>query len=88
MSQYKMSIVYICREDNCVADALSQVPEGAFPDEHAVASAPPILHDTWRHHIGAILSIMTNQLVLGSIKKGYKSDDFCIHLAQNSVPGA
>ena len=88
MSQYKMSIVYICGEDNCVADALSQVPEGAFPDEHAVTSAPPILHDTWRHHIGAILSIMTNQLVLGSIKEGYKSDDFCIRLAQNSVPGA
>ena len=30
MSQYEMSIVYIHGEDNCVADALLQVPENAF----------------------------------------------------------
>ena len=47
MSQYKMSIVYIHGEDNCVADALLQVPEGAFPDKHTVTSALPILHDVW-----------------------------------------
>ena len=88
MSQYKMSIVYIHREDNCIADALSRVPEGAFPDERMVTSVPPILHDMWQHHIGAILSITTDRSVLESIKEGYKSDDFCIHLAQNGVPGA
>ena len=88
MSQYKMSIVYIHGEDNCVADALSQVPENAFPDERSVTSAPPILHDAWRHHIGAVLSITTNRLVLESIKDGYNSDNFCIRLAQNNVPGA
>ena len=82
-----MSIVYIHREDNCVADALSWVPEGAFPDECMVTSAPPALHDAWRHHIGAILSITTDQSVLESIKEGYQSDDFCVRLAQNSVPG-
>ena len=88
MSQYEMSIVYICREDNCVADTLSRVPENAFPDERSVTSAPPILHDAWRHHIGAILSITTDRSVLESIKEGYNSDDFCICLAQNNVPGA
>ena len=47
MSQYEMNIVYIHGEDNCVADALSWVPEGAFPDECVVTSSPPVLHDTW-----------------------------------------
>ena len=88
MSQYEMNIVYIHGEDNCVADTLSRVPEGAFPDEPAATSALPVLHDAWRHHIGAVLSIMTNRSVLESIKDGYKSDDFCIRLAQNGVPGA
>ena len=31
---------------------------------------------------------MTDRSVLESIKDGYKSDDFCIRLAQNGVPGA
>ena len=88
MSQYEMSIVYIRGEDNWMADALLRVPESAFPDECAVTSAPPILHDTWQCHIGAVLSITTDRLVLESIKEGYKSDDFCICLAQNGVPGA
>jgi len=31
MSQYDMSIVYIPGEDNTVTDALSWMPDGAFP---------------------------------------------------------
>ena len=33
MSQYDMTMVYIPGEDNTVADALSRVPDGAFPGE-------------------------------------------------------
>jgi len=33
MSQYDMEIVYIPGEDNTMADALSRVPDGAFPGE-------------------------------------------------------
>ena len=88
MSQYEMNIVYICVEDNCVADALSRIPEGTFPDEQTNKSIPPAPYDTWKLPIGAVLSITTDQSVLKTIKDGYQSDDFCVHLAQNSIPGA
>jgi hypothetical protein len=34
MSQYDMTIVYIPGEDNTIADALSHVPDGAYPKKH------------------------------------------------------
>ena len=40
MSQYDMTIPYIPGEDNSVADALSRVPEGAFPGESADKVTP------------------------------------------------
>ena len=88
LSQYKMNIVYIHGEDNCVVDALSLIPKGTFPDEQTIKSIPPTPYDTWKLPIGAVLSITTNQSVLKTIKDGYQSDNFCVHLAQNSIPGA
>ena len=85
MSQYEMLIVYIYREDNCVVDALSHIPENAFPDETSVPLAP---HEAWKHPIGAVLSIVTDYFVFKSIKAGYDLDPFCIHLQKNNVPGA
>lgn len=85
MSQYEMLIVYIYREDNCVVDALSHIPENAFPDETSVPLAP---HEAWKHPIGAVLSIVTDYFVFKPIKAGYDLDPFCIHLQKNNVPGA
>jgi hypothetical protein len=39
VSQYDMTITYICGEDNTVADALSRLPPNSFPDEITM-SAP------------------------------------------------
>ena len=85
MSQYEMNIVYICGDDNCVADGLLRIPEGAFPDEQTTKAMPPALYLAWKLHIGAVLSISTDQSVL---KNGYETDEFCLRLAQNATPGA
>ena len=46
MSQYDMTIVYIPGEDNSVADALSRVPNGAFPGESVDEQKLPFLLNT------------------------------------------
>ena len=56
MSQYDMEIVYIPGEDNTVADALSHVPDGAFPGES--------LENDPRPSINVILSITTDPSIL------------------------
>ena len=88
MSQYEMNIVYIRRDDNCVADTLSRIPEGAFPDEQTTKTTPPALYLAWKLHIGMVLSVSTDQSVLKMIKNGYETDEFCLRLAQNATPGA
>ena len=85
MSQYEMAITYIRGEDNCVADALSQLPPNTFPDEHTTIWSP---HEHWKTPICAVLSIATDISVLASIKEGYDSDPFCQRLAWTGVPGA
>ena len=83
-----MSIVYIHGEDNCVADALLCIPEGAFPDEQPTKATPPTPYLAWKLHIGVVLSISMDQSVLKTIKNGYETDKFCLCLAQNATPGA
>ena len=83
-----MSIVYIHGEDNCVADALLHIPEGAFPDEQPTKATPPTPYLVWKLHIGVVLSISMDQSVLKTIKNGYETDKFCLCLAQNATPGA
>ena len=78
MSQYEMAITYIRGEDNCVADALSQLPPNTFPDEHTTIRSP---HEHWKTPVCAVLSITTDISVLASIKEGYDSDPFCQRLA-------
>ena len=48
MSQYEMNIVYIHGDDNCVADALSRIPEGAFPDKQTTKAMPPAPYLAWK----------------------------------------
>ena len=45
-----MKIIYIKGGDNCVADALSQLPEKSFLDEHLKVMAP---HKHWWPPIGS-----------------------------------
>ena len=41
MLQYDMTIIYIPGEANSVADALSQVPDGAFPGKYVDKQTSP-----------------------------------------------
>ena len=77
MSQYDMTIIYIPDEDNSVADALSHVPDGAYPGEQT-----NILSNTVG--IYATLSITMNPTVFHTIQNGYKCQqilpkDYKIH---------
>ena len=71
-----------------MADALSHIHEGAFPDEQTTKATPPAPYLAWKLHIGTVLSISTDQSVLEMIKNGYETDEFCLRLAQNATPGA
>lgn len=71
MSQYDMEITYIPGEDNTVADALSRIPEGAFPRESTEVSHIPT------RSINAVLSITTDPSVLLAVQDGYLADEVC-----------
>jgi hypothetical protein len=88
MSQYDMELLYICGEDNCVADALSRLPSSSFPDE-CLATEP--LHAGWGdfNTVGAMLTITTDVHLLKTIWKGYLEDAFCkkIAVSHPNTPG-
>ena len=69
MSQYDLTITYIRREDNTVADALSQLPLNCFPEE----MPPLVIVDS----IAAMLTINLDCDILEKIKAGYNEDEFC-----------
>jgi hypothetical protein len=79
MSQYNMTITYIPGEDNSVADALSWIPEGAFPGESVDKITSPFSSQTLIATAGvhAILSITADPSVLETIRNGYENDEFC-----------
>src|ERR1700683_4868967 len=76
MSQYNMTITYIPGEDNSVAEALSRIPEGAFPSESVdkiiphfssqLTNVTPSVHTT--------LSITADPSVLDTIQGSYTKD--------------
>jgi len=72
MSQYDMTIVYIPGKDNTVADALSHIPNGAYPDE---TKTPTFSINNPGVH--ATLSITTDPSILCMIQDGYEKDKFC-----------
>lgn len=71
MSQYDMQIIYIPGEDNTVADAMSHVPEGAFPGKSTKPSHKPTTA------INVVLSLTTDPSVLQAVQDGYLADEFC-----------
>jgi hypothetical protein len=75
LSQYDLSIAYICREDNTLANALSRLPPNCFPDEIVPTS------------INAILAITTDHSILKKIQTGYLEDEFCKRVASSSMKG-
>jgi hypothetical protein len=81
MSQYDMNIIYICGEDNTVADALSRVAPEAFASEQLHAP-----HETWAAPVSAVLQIATDTSVLQEIKDGYMSDPFCAKFIVAKAP--
>jgi len=72
-------MIYIPGPDNTVADALSRLQE----DTDGI----PIPHESWLSSVATVLSIATDQTVLDAIKCRYTVDDYCIKMAETSVPG-
>jgi hypothetical protein len=89
ISQYDMDLLYIRGEDNCVADTLSRLPSGSFPDERGTTEEP--FHTTWGQFntVGAMLTITTDAKLLEAIRKGYLTDSFCkkITASHSNTPG-
>jgi hypothetical protein len=75
LSQYDYQIVYILGEANCVADALSRLP-------NSVDDALPT-------PVAAMLTVSSDPTLLQSIQNGYQTDPFCIKLskADESIKG-
>jgi len=82
LSQYDYTIVYVPGEDNCVADALSRLPDDPEFDHQLPPGTDNVL-------LAAIFSITSDTAFLNDILSGYKEDPFCIKLTtnQSSVPG-
>ncbi len=80
MSQFEMTISYIKGEDNCVADALSQLP----PDASPVTDADPEEISSWKDwlakntsSVNMTFSISSDMKMLDMIRSGYKDNKFC-----------
>ena len=81
MLQFDMQIVYIKGEDNCVTDALSQLP----PTE---VEQTPNYHKVWANpSVNTVFILTTNDAVLTDILAGYKMDPFCTRLVNSETTG-
>jgi hypothetical protein len=94
LSQFDMTIMYICGEDNTVADALSCLPNNIADTDtcHDVkVSDPPLYWDSWLEQctVNTVLTISADESFLQDIKSGHEHDDFCKKLStvDCSIPG-
>ena len=72
MSQYDCSIHYISINDNCITDALLQLPDTVDKETNVIAS---------------ILEIKTDVSLVQEIKEGYQTDPWCKALAHDLAQG-
>ena len=72
MSQYDCTIHYINGDDNCVADALSRLPDSVDNESHVV---------------GGIFEIRSDPSFSKDIKEGYHTDPWCKTLATDLARG-
>ena len=87
LADFDYDILYIWREDNSVADALSQMPD-APPSPALAACALAYTHSPPCQHAAGILHISADESFLAQIKKGYKNDTFCKQLISNITDGS
>ena len=81
MSQFEMEIAYIKGDDNCMADALSQLP--LDEDEHM-----PDYHEVWaRQTVSEVLAVTMDSAVLADICTGCLTDSFCQKLINSETTG-
>jgi hypothetical protein len=86
LSQFDMTIMYICGEDNTVADALSCLPNDIADTNtcyNVEVSDPPLYWNSWLKQctINTVLTISADKSFLQDIKSGYEHDDFCKKLS-------
>jgi hypothetical protein len=92
LSRFDMSIHYIRREDNTVADALSRLPADACESvsEDVDIADSPLRWDSWlkvQTSCNAILTISVDESFLNDVREGYKHDKFCQKLSSVKMPG-
>jgi hypothetical protein len=94
LSQFDMTIHYICREDNTVVDALSRLPADTWDEqtEDVDVYDPPLQWESWlgkQQSCNAILMISADECFLKDVREGYKHDEFCQKLSSMdiSMPG-
>jgi hypothetical protein len=94
LSQFDMTIHYIHREDNTMADVLSRLPADTpdEPSEDVDVADPPLRWESWlgkKHPCNAILTISADECFLRDVCEGHKHDDFCRKLSNVdvSMPG-
>jgi hypothetical protein len=71
ISQYDITTVYIPREANSVANALSRIHDGTFPGKLIPTAQTPT------NTLNPVLRITTDDSILHEIQTGYQSDEFC-----------
>jgi hypothetical protein len=86
LSQFDMSIHYICGEDNTVANVLSHLPPDASEilTEDVDGADSPLRWKCWqkqRNSCNAILTISADESLLKDVRDGYEHDKICQKLS-------
>ena len=81
MSQFEMEITYIKGDDNCMADALLQLP---LDEDECM----PDYHEVWaRQMVSTVLAVTMDSAVLADTNVGYITNSFCQNLVNSETTG-